>query len=473
MTDQTATYLSKIETLRGNIVGIDRQVPLLDGSMRTYTYLDNAASTPSLRQVQDTVSNLLPWYSSVHRGAGWKSLISSRAYEHAHEVAARFVGADPQKDVVIFGKNTTEAINTLANVIDWKSGDVVITTLMEHHSDDLPWRNKAHVVHVGVDPQGRLDLAEMEKRLKEHSGKIRLVAVTGASNVTGFVPPVHQIAEMAHQAGALILVDAAQLAPHRVVDMGPHGTSQHLDFVALSGHKIYAPYGAGALVGPKAFFANLPPDYRGGGTIEVVTVDEVHWAEPPERDEAGSPNVIGAVALAASLEVLSGVGMEVVEAHERELTAYALEKLAPLPGVRVYGSADPQDLDDRLGVISFDVAGVPHAKVAAVLAFEGGIGVRDGCFCAHPYILHLLQVEGEVYRKFKDEVLSNDRRNLPGLVRASFGCYNTTAEVDHLVEMLQRIAAGKYFGDYIQERNSGSYFPRGYDPAMLDGYFHL
>jgi selenocysteine lyase/cysteine desulfurase len=473
VTDHFVQSLADILTLRGNIVGIDREVPLLDGTSRIYAYLDNAASTPSFRQVRDTVDDLLEWYSSVHRGSGFKSVVSTRAYEQAHEIVGHFVGADPQADCVIFGKNTTEAINTLANVIDWQPGDVVITTLMEHHSNDLPWRNKARVVHVGVDALGRLDLDEMERRINEQSGKIRLVAVSGASNVTGFVQPMHQIAEMAHKAGALILVDAAQLAPHRAMDMGPHGSPQHLDFVALSGHKIYAPFGTGALVGSKAFFAGLPPDQRGGGTIEVVTVDEVHWAEPPERDEAGSPNVIGAVALAASLRVLGEVGMEAIAAHEKELTAYTLEKLARLKEVRVYGSPDPQVLEDRLGVISFAVEGLSHAKVAAILAFEGGIGVRNGCFCAHPYILNLLQVEGEVYRRFKDEVLQGDRRNLPGLVRASFGCYNTTAEVDHLVEMLERLIAGEYSGDYVQERSTGSYFPRGYNPALLDGYFHL
>lgn len=465
--------LNVVETLRDEIVGIAQQVPLLNGSSRPYVYLDNAASTPAFRSVKEKVNQLLNWYSSVHRGAGFKSLVASRAYERSHEIVASFLGADPEADCVIFGKNTTEAINSLANTITWEPGDVVVTTLMEHHSNDLPWRGKAQVIHIGVDAQGALDLGELEPTLQAYTGKVKLVAVSGASNVTGFVQPVHAIAELAHRVGALILVDAAQLAPHRLIDMGPHGSPTHLDFVALSGHKMYAPFGTGALLGPKDFFLRYPPPQRGGGTIEMVSLHEVHWADPPERDEAGSPNVLGAVALAASVQVLSQVGMAAISEHEKELTAYTLKRLQELPQVKVYGSADPNRLEDRLGVISFDIAGMSHAKVAAILAFEGGIGVRNGCFCAHPYILHLLGVEGEVYEQFKAEVLTHDRRHLPGLVRVSYGCYNNRDEIDHLIEMLQRIIAGDYRGDYVQETTSGSFYPRGFSLDLLRSYFEV
>ncbi len=457
--------------LRQNIVGIDQQVPLLDGSTRTYVYLDNAASTPPFRSVREQVDHLLTWYSSVHRGTGWKSQVTSRAYDRAHEIVGAFVGADPQRDCVIFGKNTSEATNTLAGVFPWQPGDVVVTTLMEHHSNDLPWRAKAHVEHASILPNGELDIEDLQRRLDRFAGKVRLVAVTGASNVTGFTPPVHAIAEMAHRAGAMILVDCAQLAPHRAIDMGPHGTAGHLDFVCLSGHKLYAPYGGGALVGPRDFFAQNPPDHRGGGTIEVVTRDEVHWAEPPERNEAGSPNVVGAVAMAASIRALTQVGMGAVADHEKELTHDILKKLARIPGIRIYGSCDPERLDDRLGVISFQVEGVPHGKVAAILGFEGGIGVRSGCFCAHPYVLHLLSVGEQEYQVHKARALAHDRSTLPGLVRASFGCYNTFEDVDRLVEMLERVIAGDYRGDYAVDRASGSYFPRGFEPESVGNEF--
>jgi len=468
-----STVSSTASALRQEIVGIDQEVPLLDGSTRPYVYLDNAASTPSFRQVQQRVNEFLNWYSSVHRGAGFKSLVSTRAYERARAIVGEFVGADPETDVVIFGKNTTEALNTLADHMMLGPDEVILCTVMEHHSNDLPWRRVGHVEYIGVREDGSLDMDNLAQKLERLDGRVRLLATSGASNVTGFMPPIYDMAELAHQHGAMILVDCAQLAPHRAIHMGPADSPRRLDFVALSAHKMYAPFGTGALVGPREFFLKTPPNRRGGGTIEVVTLDEVHWADPPERDEAGSPNVVGAVALAASVKVLTQVGMEAIAAHEAELTRHALRRLAQVPGLKIYGSADPDRVDDRLGVISFALSGVPHAKVAAILAFEGGIGVRNGCFCAHPYILHMLQVQGQQYEAYKQAVLNHDRTNVPGLVRASFGCYNTLEEIDLLAEMLERVQAGDYQGDYMVDRASGSYFPRGFDPSVLDDYFTM
>ncbi len=462
-----------LATLRDQVVGVERLVPLLDGTPRQYVNLDNAASTPALRPVQQKVDELLEWYASVHRGSGFKSQLSTNAYERARQIVAGFVGADPEQQTVIFTKNTSEALNLLADAIDWQPGDVVISSVMEHHSNDLPWRPRAQVIHVGVTAEGALDLDAMHDAIRTHAGRVRLVAVTGASNLTGFMPPVHTIAEWAHAAGALMVMDAAQLAPHRKIDMRPPGSAQHLDFVALSGHKMYAPYGSGALIGPKAVFLARAPHYRGGGTIEIVSLDEVHWADPPERDEVGSPNVIGAVALAAAMQVLDQVGMDRLAEHEKNLTRHALLKLKAIQRLRLYGSIDPERLDDRLGVIALAVEGEPHAKVAAILSFEGAIGVRNGCFCAHPYVLELLGVAGLDYIRHRDEVLAGDRSHLPGLVRASFGCYNTIEEVDHLATMLQRVSAADYEGEYVVDRPSGSYLPRNFDPAILSRTFSL
>ncbi|MFZ5918383.1 MAG: aminotransferase class V-fold PLP-dependent enzyme [Chloroflexota bacterium] len=467
------TDATQIAALREAIIGIDKQVPLLDGSTRQYVFLDNAASTPTLRGVQQKVDEFLGWYSSVHRGAGFKSIISTEAYEQARDITAHFVGADPATHSVIFGKNTTEAINKLANRLDFRPGDVVITTVMEHHSNDLPWRPKAQVVHVGIQEDGSLDVDDLHQKLEQFAGRVKLVAVTGASNVSGFAPPIHDIAETVHHHRARLLVDCAQLAPHRAVNMGPLGEPRSLDFVTISAHKMYAPFGTGALIGPKDFFAQGDPDYRGGGTVDIVTLDQVYWTAPPERDEAGSPNVVGAVALAASMRLLSEVGMEAIAGHEKKLTRHALQRLNAIDGVRIYGSTDPERLDDRLGVISFAVKDMPHARVAAILSFEGGIGVRNGCFCAHPYLLRLLDVGEETAQTYQQEILQGDRSNLPGLVRASFGCYNTAAEIDHLAAMLERIAAGDYRGDYVLHKASGDYVPRTFDPGILHRYFTL
>jgi cysteine desulfurase / selenocysteine lyase len=452
---------------------MDLQVPLLDGTKRRYVYFDNAASAPVFRGVLEKVDEFLAWYSSVHRGTGFKSLLSTEAYEGAREIVAEFLGADLGYHSVIFVKNATEGINKLANRLDLRPGDVVISTVMEHHSNDLPWRPRAQVEYVGLRPDGTVDVDDLERKLDQFGRRVKLVAVTGASNVSGYVTPIATMAELAHRHGAKILVDCAQLAPHRAIDMGPIGSPQHLDFVVISAHKMYAPYGSGALIGPREVFDRAEPDYPGGGTIEIVTLDEVHWAASPERDEPGSPNVVGAVALAASIRILSRLGMDTVAAHEAELTSYTLRKLNALAGITIYGSNDPERTDDRLGVIAFQVDGMSHAKAAAILGFEGGIGVRNGCFCAHPYILRLLDVQNQEYQAFKGRVLNHDRSDLPGLIRVSFGCYNTQEEVDLLIQMLERILAGDYIGEYIVDKASGFYWPQQFNRAAVKGYFEL
>jgi len=285
--------------------------------------------------------------------------------------------------------------------------------------------------------------------------------------------PIHDIAELAHRHGAKIVADCAQLLPHRKIDMQPFGSPRHLDFIAFSAHKVYAPLGSGGLVGSREFFNQGDPDYVGGGTVEIVTLDEVTWTSAPERDEAGSPNVIGAIGLAAALKFLSRVGMEAIAAHEAELTRYALSRLAAIEGITVYGSTDLDFVDRRVGVIPFQVDGVPHGKVAAILGFEGGVGVRNGCFCAHPYILHLLKVDAVTYQHYHERVLQHNRSNMPGLIRMSFGCYSNQADIDRLMEMLERIIGGDYRGEYIEEQSSGSYYPRGFDPHSARKYFLL
>lgn len=458
--------------MRDRIVGLEHTVPLLDGRLVPYVNLDNAASTPPLRDVMEALERFLPYYSSVHRGTGFKSRLSTAAYDRAHEIVGHFVGADLAANTVIFGKNTTEAINKLAHRYPWEEGDVVLTTRLEHHSNDLPWRQHAQVVYAAATPDGRLDEADFDRKLDELAGRLRLVAVTGASNVTGFIQPTHRLARKAHEAGAHILVDAAQLAPHRAIDMKADGDPEHLDFVVLSAHKMYAPFGTGALVGPKAFFLQQGPEYTGGGTVDLVTEDEVYWAGLPDRDEAGSPNVVGAVAMAAAAQALMGVGMDAIAAHEEALVRYALRELGALPGVRIYGQTDPEMAHEKVGVIPFNVAGVDHFLLAAILGYEGGIGVRSGCFCAHPYVVHLLQLHGDEATSWRDQILSGDRSHMPGMVRASFGCYNDEGDVDRLVEMVARVTRGDYQGDYRLDRASGEYAPAGYEEALGD-YFQL
>jgi len=465
---------SKSQTinLRDRILGIEQKVPLLDGRLVSYVNLDNSASTPPLRDVMEALNRFLPYYSSVHRGTGFKSRLSTVAYDQAHEIIGRFVGADLDTNTVIFGKNTTEAINKLSYRMPLPDTSVILTTQLEHHSNDLPWRHRAKVVHIRATPEGRLDEDDFDRQLDKYAGRVALVAVTGASNVTGFLQPIHRLARKAHAAGAKILVDGAQLAPHRKIDMKPDDDPEHLDFVVLSAHKMYAPFGTGALIGPKEIFLQSGPEYSGGGVVDVVTLDEVYWAGMPDRDEAGSPNVVGAVAMAAAAKVLMQVGMDKIAAHEEELVVYSLERLKTVPGIKIYGESDPARASEKVGVIPFNLEGVSQFLVAAILGYEGGIGVRSGCFCAHPYVVHLLQLDDDETSTWREQMLSGDKSNMPGMVRMSFGCYNNTDDVDRLVETLERIVQGDYQGDYRLERRSGECIPANYQEPLAD-YFLL
>jgi cysteine desulfurase/selenocysteine lyase len=452
---------------RSLFIGLDAEIPLLDGSCRCYINLDNAASTPPLKAVQQAVDGFLTYYSSVHRGTGFKSQISTHAYEQARQIVNHFLGADPSTHTCLFGKNTTEAINKLARRFPFTSKrNIVITTTMEHHSNDLPWRAVAEILHVSLTPDGRLDEADFDAKLSQYGDRVALVALTGASNVTGYLNPIHRLAEKAHQAGALFLADCAQLAPHRPVNMLPLDDPGHLDFVAISAHKMYAPFGTGALVGRRDIFEEGDPDMSGGGTVEIVTINDVVWAEPPDKEEAGSPNTVGAIALAAAIRQLEAISMTEVARHEAELTAYALERLVEVPGVHIYGDTSPTRAAERLGVIPFQLKDVSHFLVAAVLGHEFGIGVRSGCFCAHPYILHLLGFSEAEARSVRERMLAGDRSNMPGLIRTSFALYNTVEEIDVFVDALIQISRGSYRGNYVQERASGEYEPQDWQPEF-------
>jgi selenocysteine lyase/cysteine desulfurase len=458
---------------RSLFVGLDILCPLLDGSRRCYTNFDNAASTPPLKAVQQAVDDFLVYYSSVHRGTGFKSQLSTHAYEQSRHIVMNFVGADLAVHTCIFGKNTTEAINKLARrlTLDGKK-NLVLTSGMEHHSNDLPWRAAAKVIYIRLTPDGRLDDADFDLQLSKYAGQIALVALTGASNVTGFLNPIHRLAEKAHAVGALFMVDCAQLAPHRKIDMLPLDDPAHLDFISISGHKMYAPFGTGALIGRKDVFQQGDPDMTGGGTVEIVTLDNVVWTEPPEREEAGSPNVVGAVALAAAIRQLEAVGMQAVADHEADLTRHVLQGLSSIQGIKVFGDTNPANVSNRLGVIPFQLENVDHFLAAAILGYEYGIGVRSGCFCAHPYILHLLGLSPEEATMVRQRMIAGDKSEMPGLIRVSFGLYNSHNDVDYLLDALRYISSGKYTGKYQQDVSTGEYTPIGWQPDF-DNFFSV
>lgn len=437
-------YLMSQSPYRNLIVGANTAVPLSNGRKVPYINFDNAATTPPLFSVLEAINNFSPWYSSVNRGAGYKSQISSNLFEDSRNIVLNFVKADINSDTVIYVKNATEGINKLANrLYDKNNKRIILSTDMEHHSNDLPWRGKYDVDYIMIDPEGRLSLKDLEAKLINYKGQVKLVTVSGASNVTGFINPIHKIASIVHKYDSKILVDGAQLVPHLPVNMDAIDSPTHIDFLVFSAHKMYAPFGIGVLIGPKDVFIDGEPDYKGGGTIDFVTHESVTWTSPPQKEEAGTQNLMGVIALAAAIKTLNEIGMNNLESYERSLTEYALSKLKNINEIELYGSTE--DYKCRVGIIPFNIKGMHHSIVSETLSSEAGIGVRTGCFCAHPYIQKLLKLSKEEIKKIS---ISPDTPR-PGMVRVSFGLYNDINEIDYFVNTLKTIIKNKEY--YIQK----------------------
>ncbi|MDM4721063.1 aminotransferase class V-fold PLP-dependent enzyme [Micromonospora sp. WMMA1363] len=387
--------------------------------------LDYAATAPCARVAADAVADLLPWHASVHRGAGALSRRCTLAYERARQTVGDFFGARTD-DHVIFTRNTTDALNLLARVLP--AGTTVVTFGGEHHANLLPWPPGSVRLPVPADPAGAvraLDAALGELRRGGVPGRDLpvLVAVTGAGNVTGELWPVTELARVARRHRARIAVDAAQLAPHAPVDL----TALDVDYLAVSGHKLYAPFGAGALVGRADWLDAAPPYLAGGGATSHVgaATHDVRWATGPARHEAGTPNLLGAVALAAVCAALAGADRDALHDAEQALLARLRDGIAALPHVvelRAFGPDSP-----RVGIVSFVLAGRDSAEVAAHLAADHDIGVRDGLFCAHPLARRLLA----------EAAGRSGRRDLPPTaLRASIGLGSTEEHVDRLFAAL-------------------------------------
>lgn len=421
--------MTRLKNYAHLIYGYDKKVMTRQGKKR-YVNLDNAASTPPFLPVIEKILHDAAWYSSVHRGAGYKSIYSTEEYEKSREIIGNFTETDLERDVVIFTKNTTDALNKFHHYLPFLPGEIIIYTRIEHHSNELPWQDYPH--HFIQVKNNSLDLEALESYLKKHRGQVKLVAVSGASNVTGYTPPLYTIAEMAHTYGAKILVDGAQLVPHHPVKKKSPHDPQHLDFLAFSGHKMYAPFGSGVLIGSKKLFSKGIPSQVGGGTLKGIGPSGIIWSNPPENEEAGSPNVIGAIAIAEACRTINRIGWQPLIQHEQQLIDYALPQLSSLPGITIYNTNHRH----RVGVITFNLDGINHQHVAQYLSEELGIGVRSGCFCARRYVLDLLKTN------FNYHPVA-DPGHIPGMVRISFGCYNTTAEIDLLVTGLRQLLSKK------------------------------
>jgi cysteine desulfurase / selenocysteine lyase len=383
-------------------------------------YLDNAATSQKPESVIEAIDS---YYrrsnANVHRSMHELAAEAESLYEGGRAKVASLIGVRARE--LVFVRNATEAINLVRYT--WArenvgEGDVVLITEMEHHSNIVPWQllcqeRAARLEYLRVDGEGRLDLSELDERLA--GGRVRLVAATHVSNVLGTINPVADIAERAHAAGAVFLVDGAQAVPQMPVDVEATGA----DFYAFTGHKMLGPTGIGALWGRRELLEAMPPFLGGGSMIKAVEDDHSTWAAVPAKFEAGTPAIAEGAGLGAAADYLTSLGMDAVRAHERELTAYALERLGGLSGVTVFG---PGDADDRGSLVSFAVEGI-HPHDLAELCNRDAVAIRAGHHCAQPLMRRL---------------------GVPATARASFSVYNTTDEVDRLIDALQN--AKRVFG---------------------------
>ena len=396
-----------IEKVRAAFPALAREV-----HGRPVAYLDSGASAQRvLASIQAVDRYERRHHANVHRGSHTLSAEATAAYEGARATVADHLGAADRREV-IFVRNATEAINLVARTwgaANVRAGDRIVITEMEHHSNIVPWQQLAEAAGaeidwVTVDGDGRLDLDGLAGFL---AAGPKLVAVAHVSNVLGTLNPIADIARMSHDAGALVLVDGAQAAPKLALDMAELG----VDFYALTGHKAYGPTGIGALWARLELLREMPPFMGGGSMIRKVTTEGTTYADPPARFEAGTPAIAQAIGLAAALRWLDALGMETVTEHEAEIADYALERLAGVPGLRVFG---PPRGDGRLGPVSFELEGV-HAHDVSEILDRHGVAVRAGHHCAQPLM---------------------DRLGVPATARASFGVYTTAEEIDRLVDGL-------------------------------------
>ena len=398
-----------------DVEAVRREFPVLRESVNGHplVYLDSAASAQKPQAVIDAERSVYErYYSNIHRGVHRLSMLSTEAYEAARGKIRAFLGAASNREVVLL-RGTTEAINLVAQSYGRShvsSGDEVLISGLEHHSNIVPWQllceeKRASLRVAPIDDRGEVDMAAFERLL---TPRTRVVAVSHVSNALGTINPVARMTQLAHAAGAVVLIDGAQAAPHLAVDVRAIGC----DFYAFSGHKVYGPSATGALYGREALLAAMPPWQGGGDMIASVSFEKSTWNELPYKFEAGTPNVAGVIALGAAIDWVGRVGLDAIAAHEHELLEYGTRLLSELPGLRLVGTAR-----EKAGVLSFVLAGVHPHDVGTVLDHEG-IAVRTGHHCAQPVM---------------------ERYGIPATTRASLACFNTKRELDALVGGIHKV----------------------------------
>jgi cysteine desulfurase / selenocysteine lyase len=453
--------LLTIEDIQNDFLGVDTTYKTIGGKSTRRLYFDSTASTLMMGSAFRAGRKFLEHYSNTHSEMHFSAKIATETYNWVHDKILNFVGADPEEYTCFFtGSGVTAGMNRIARTFKHQRSekDIVLVSIMEHHSNDLPHRKHGgKVIHIPVDTHeskmGCIDMELLEHYLKKYKGRVNYVSVTGISNVTGIINPINEVTALAHKYGALAIIDAAQLAAHVPIKMSGHiNKSQNIDALLFSGHKTYAPGSPGVVVIKKEFLQGIEPEEVGGGMVDRVFEDH-YVVKPtfPDREEAGTPNILGAVILGAAIEVLDRIGMKNVLEEDMALTQVALDKLLTFDDVVIYGETDTKTCP-RAGTISFNIKNMNHGLVAAILNDYFNIAVRNECFCAHPYVEKMLELthSKQIQKSRSDGITDWHAEPWMGMVRVSFGIYNTKDDVDIFLHAIEDITnnSEKYSKEY-------------------------
>ncbi|MBI64881.1 MAG: aminotransferase [Candidatus Marinimicrobia bacterium] len=444
-----------LNKIQDDFIGLDTQYTLVNGQKTKRIYLDTTASSLMMGIASRAANEFLKHYSNTHSLLHFSAKISTRTYDWIHRKILDFVHADPDKYTCFFmGSGVTAGMNRMAKVFKRlrPERDMVLVSIMEHHSNDLPHRKHGgKVMHIPVytseSSMGSINIEVVEKYLQQFSDRINYISITGLSNVTGIINPINKIAKLAHKYGVYIIVDAAQMAAHVPIYMSGFDDEElEIDALLFSGHKTYAPGSPGVIIARKSFMELIEPEEVGGGMVDKVFPDNYFVAKKfPDREEAGTPNILGAITLGSSIHVLESIGMEKILKEDMQLTNYAMELMSNINDVYIYGDNNTKNCP-RAGTISFNIKDMDHGLVAAILNDYYNIAVRNECFCAHPYVEKMLH---DSHAKEIDSLECQDNNLLwtvepwMGMIRASFGLYTKKEDIDFLISALQEISNDK------------------------------
>ena len=402
---------------------------------RNRIYFNNGATALVLKEVLNKINNLYPFYTYINVNNYNSNQITAMYFE-ARDVIKNYIGADINKDTVIYIKNATLGINIFANILTQMDKDqVILTTKMEHMANYLPYAKRLNTVLIDVLPDGNIDLEDYKNKLELYKGKVKFVCVTAASNITGIIPPFYTMAKLAHQYGAKIFVDAVQLIPHKPFDMKPHNSPEHIDFLVFSGHKFYSGLYGGALVGPTEFFDQYLPIEYGSSMTEFVNTKKIILKDSPSRYEAGYPNIVGIIAMGTSLKFISRIGINNIEKVESSLYKHLLDGLKQIPNIILYGT---EANAPYIPFISFNFRGIHHSTISKILGYDYGVEIASGKNAADIYVQTLLGLTDEqAYELYLRDIDY-------GVLRVSLGFYNTHEEIDCFLKILRSVVSDIY-----------------------------